>query len=89
MKKIYWINREGEKIDIDTMDIQYLRNSLKMALKMILKFEEDYKEITRKKEIKSTGNIEQAFYEAMVDAEMREMGYSDEDDYEYYLKTRG
>lgn len=84
MKKIYWTMKTGEKVDIDEMSINHLKNTLKMIVRNIEKLEEK-----KKKEINLEGNIEQAFYEAMVEAEMREMGYSDENDYEYYLKTRG
>jgi len=31
--KVYWKMRNGELIDVDTMDIQHLRNTLKLVLK--------------------------------------------------------
>lgn len=32
-EKVYWKDKNGEKIDIDEMSIDYLRNALKMAVK--------------------------------------------------------
>ncbi len=35
MKKeiVYWTTKEGEKIDVDKMDIDHLRNVLKMIIR--------------------------------------------------------
>ena len=33
MDIIYWTMKNGQKIDVDTMDIQHLRNTLKMLIK--------------------------------------------------------
>ena len=30
---VYWTMRNGQKIDVDTMDIQHLRNTLKMLIR--------------------------------------------------------
>ena len=32
MKKTYWTTKDGRKIDVDTMDITHLRNTLKMII---------------------------------------------------------
>lgn len=32
---VYWTMRDGKKIDVDTMDINHLRNTLKMLIKAI------------------------------------------------------
>ena len=32
-EKVYWRGKNGEKIDIDEMSIDHLRNALKMAVK--------------------------------------------------------
>jgi len=32
MGKIYWTTRAGEKIDVDEMDINHLRHTLKMII---------------------------------------------------------
>jgi len=31
--KLYWIDRNGQQVDIDTMSIEYLRNTLKMIVR--------------------------------------------------------
>ena len=33
MDKVYWTMKNGQKIDVDTMDIQHLRNTLKMLIR--------------------------------------------------------
>ena len=33
MSKVYWKQRNGELIDVDTMDINHLRNTLKLVLR--------------------------------------------------------
>lgn len=33
MNKVYWTMKDGEKIDIDEMDINHLRNTLKMIIR--------------------------------------------------------
>ena len=33
MEKIYWTTKSGQKIDIDTMNIDHLRNTLKMIVR--------------------------------------------------------
>lgn len=33
MEKVYWTMKNGQKIDVDTMDIQHLRNTLKMIIR--------------------------------------------------------
>jgi hypothetical protein len=33
MKTVYWTMRNGQKIDVDKMDIQHLRNTLKMIIR--------------------------------------------------------
>jgi hypothetical protein len=35
METVYWTMKNGQKIDVDTMDIQHLRNSLKMLIKAV------------------------------------------------------
>lgn len=32
-KKVYWETKDGKKINIDDMDIEYLRNTLKMIVR--------------------------------------------------------
>ena len=37
MPEVYWIMRNGQKISIDDMDEQHVRNSLKMILRKLEK----------------------------------------------------
>ena len=59
MKKYYLQTKEGNKIDVDLMDLNHLKNVLKMILKNI-------DENTKPKK-KKTGNIESRFEEAKFD----------------------
>jgi hypothetical protein len=33
METVYWTMKNGQKVDIDTMDINHLRNTLKMVVR--------------------------------------------------------
>lgn len=33
MEKVYWTMKNGQKIDVDQMDINHLRNTLKMIIR--------------------------------------------------------
>ena len=33
METVYWTMKNGQKIDVDTMDTQHLRNALKMVIR--------------------------------------------------------
>jgi hypothetical protein len=33
MEKVYWTMKNGQKIDVDQMDINHLRNTLKMLIR--------------------------------------------------------
>ena len=33
MEKTYWTMKNGQKIDVDAMDVQHLRNTLKMIIR--------------------------------------------------------
>jgi hypothetical protein len=63
MEKVFWTMRNGEKIDIDEMDVYHLRNSLKLVARAI----ENQKK-TNQKQIKnkSIGNIENNFREQLI-----------------------
>lgn len=50
--KYYWTTKDGRKIDVDEMDIDHLRNTLKMILRNI-----------NKKKVRPIGNIESNFLE--------------------------
>lgn len=65
MKNYYWTMKNGEKINVDDMDITHLRNTLKMILRNV----EAQKaliaqEASRKKHhIQLNGDMEQQFHE--------------------------
>lgn len=48
--KVYWTQRNGVKIDIDTMDIQHLRNTLKMIVRIV----DNYDSAVKTKKIPSS-----------------------------------
>tara|TARA_R110002020_G_scaffold29265_10_gene92512 strand:+ start:2229 stop:2453 length:225 start_codon:yes stop_codon:yes gene_type:complete len=56
--KLYWIDRNGQQVDIDTMSIEYLRNTLKMIVRNIERNNQN-----RNKEL---GNIEENFQEEKI-----------------------
>ena len=85
MKKVYWTTREGVKMDLDYMSPDHLKNAFKMLILAVEK-DQEKKDLKRKKE---SDNINQSFFDAMVEAECQEMGFNDYEEYEYYLKSRG
>jgi hypothetical protein len=90
MKKVYWTTREGVKMDLDYMNPEHLKNAFKMLILAVEK-DQQKRDLKRKKdnEFKLHGDIAQAHFDAMVDSECREMGFTNYDEYEYYLKSRG
>lgn len=59
MEKYYWQTKEGNKIDVDLMGHEHLKNVLKMILKNINQ--------NTKPKNKKTGNIESIFEEVKFD----------------------
>ncbi len=55
MSKVYWTMKNGEKISVDDMDVQHLRNTLKMLIRKI--------QSRKVKPNKQIGNIESNFLE--------------------------
>ena len=43
MKKYYWTMKDGQKIDVDLMDENHLRNTLKMILRKVEALEQKEK----------------------------------------------
>ena len=70
--KEYWITRNGDKIDVDTMDITHLRNTLKMIIRNI--------EAKRTKLTHLHGEIAQQMYDQMIEEE-----FSSDSDYEIFI----
>jgi hypothetical protein len=56
MRKYYWTTKTGQKIDVDLMDENHLRNTLKMILRNIENAEAKEREI-RKTRFELTGEI--------------------------------
>ena len=68
---VYWTMKNGQEISVDDMDINHLRNTLKMIIK------KSTTKIVVKKE-KPLGNIESCFAEA----EMNQLYNDMEDEYD-------
>ena len=64
MKKYYWTMKNGQKIDIDLMDENHLRNTLKMILRNIENAEAKEREI-RKTRFELNGDIAQDHFDQM------------------------
>lgn len=77
MKKYYWTMKNGQKIDIDLMDENHLRNTLKMIMRNIENAEAKEREI-RKTRFKLNGDIAQDHYDQMTLSE-----YQDVMDYKF------
>lgn len=56
-RKYYWTTASGHQVDVDTMDINHLRN----VLKMIIRNKENQHPV-----VKSLGNIESNFLEEAI-----------------------
>jgi hypothetical protein len=66
---VYWTMKNGQKIDVDTMDVQHLRNTLKMIIKNQVRVSAPVKP-----KFEIHGDIAQNFIEQMIEEE-----YYDED----------
>lgn len=78
MKKYYWTTKTGQKIDVDLMGENHLRNTLKMILRNIENAEAKEREI-RKTRFKLNGDIAQSHFAQMED----EQYYNDVSYYEF------
>ena len=72
MKKYYWTMKNGQKIDVDLMDKNHLRNTLKMILRNIENAEAKEREI-KKTRFKLNGDIAQDHYDQMMLAEYQDI----------------
>ena len=68
MRKYYWTTKTGQKIDVDLMGENHLRNTLKMILRNIENAEAKEREI-RKTRFEFNGDIAQDHYDQMSLAE--------------------
>jgi hypothetical protein len=67
METAYWTMKDGKKISIDDMDINHLRNSLKMVVRGLERLKLQQKKSTPKFELK--GDIAQDHFDTMMDNE--------------------
>jgi hypothetical protein len=63
MEKVYWTMRNGQQIDVDQMDENHLRRTLKMIIRNNSK-----KQVVKPvvKEFKFNGEIAQEMHDAMI-----------------------
>lgn len=65
MSVVYWTMKDGKKISIDDMDINHLRNSLKMVVRGLERLKQEKERSKPKFELK--GDIAQDHYDTMID----------------------
>lgn len=73
MEKTYWTTKDGRKIDVDTMDITHLRNTLKM----IIRNQTRVIATPVKPKFEIHGDIAQNFIEQMLEEDYN-LDYDDE-----------
>ena len=78
-KDYYWTMKNGQKINVDDMDLQHLRNTLKMILRRVESLEQKAK---AKPKFELRGEIAQDHVAQMEDAD-----YFDEVSYDEYWKN--
>lgn len=78
--KIYWTQKDGTKILVDDMDINHLRNTLKMIIRNV----ENRKKTTKKELFKINGEIAQSMIDDAKDEALRnEWGFSSGDPFDF------
>jgi len=76
MEKIYWTMKDGTNISIDDMDINHLRNSLKMVVRGFERLQKEQQKKKSKPKFELKGNIAQDHFDVMMDNEYaNDMGY--------------
>ena len=73
MEKTYWTTKDGRKIDVDTMDITHLRNTLKMIIRNQVRVQAS---APIKPKFEIHGEIAQNFIEQMLEED-----YAPDDEY--------
>mgnify|MGYP003633429208 FL=1 len=67
---VYWTMRNGQKISIDDMDEQHVRNSLKMVLRKLAKAKAELMtKPVRSREVTLNGDMAQQFNDMNEDAD--------------------
>lgn len=67
MEKVYWTMKNGQKIDVDTMDVQHLRNTLKMIIRNKTRVVANTPVKPVKLKFELHGDIAQNFFEQMLE----------------------
>ena len=62
---VYWTMRDGSKISVDDMDVNHLRNVLKMILRNI-----EQKKTVKRTEVKLNGEIAQSMIDDAMEQEL-------------------
>ena len=62
---VYWTMRDGSKISVDDMDVNHLRNVLKMILRNI-----EQKKTVKRTELKLNGEIAQSMIDDAMEQEL-------------------
>lgn len=76
MSAVYWTMKDGKKISIDDMDINHLRNSLKMVVRGLERLKNEQLRGRLKPKFELHGDIAQDHYDTMMDKEWAdEMNY--------------
>lgn len=73
--KYYWTMRDGSKIDVDKMDVNHLRNVLKMLIRVANK--KDRLIIHATDEDLQDSNITKSFRESEIEDMYRDIDYYD------------
>lgn len=74
MTKTYWTMKNGQKIDVDTMDITHLRNTLKMIINNQVRVQAS---TPIKPKFEIHGEMAQNFIEQMLEEDYN-LDYNDE-----------
>lgn len=74
MEKVYWTMANGQKINVDDMDMKHLRNTLKLLIRSINAVKQQQKPKTHVSGLR--GDIAQSHFDMMMDNEWAdEMNY--------------
>ena len=73
----YWTQKDGTKISVDDMDINHLRNTLKMIIRNLNKIEA--KQVKPTPKFKLRGDIAQDHYDTML-----QQAYEDDMGMQFY-----
>ena len=81
MSKVYWTQRNGKKINIDEMDINHLRNALKMIVRNISKSESEERLFKHQdkddRKFQLNGDMAEEFNRSYIEDEEDDMYYDD------------